>query len=199
MRSPAAAAVAESTTSNTARAYWGGGIRTYSSPDSNLPLTIVNSTISDNIAGLSGGGIDHNGALVAIGSTISGNSAGSHFGDDARVGGGILSNGDATVTLTNVTVTNNRVRSNDYYWRGAGGGIYAANSASVLLRGTIVAGNFHSDPTPVGNSQPDYADNLIAGDAVSSLSSYNVVGRRSSDLPEGQATSKTSKMRALGR
>lgn len=171
---------------NTARRYSGGGLVTYTSPELDRPLTIVNSTISGNSAGLRGGGIDHNCRLVAMGSTISGNSAGSHFEDGTRGGGGIFSSTGGTATLTNVTITNNRIHSNDYWWRGAGGGIYAANSAGVLLRSTIVAGNFHSDPTPAGNSQPDRADNFIAGDTVSALSSYNVVGPRSSGLPEGQ-------------
>jgi hypothetical protein len=62
-----------------------------------LPLTIINSTISDNVAGVSGGAIyDH--ALVAIAnSTFSGNSAGS--------GGGIYNDGGVAPLAVEISNT----------------------------------------------------------------------------------------------
>jgi len=82
-----------------AAGYGGGAIMTSSSE-----LTVTNSTLADNTATLSGGGIamdpDSSGALVSVtNSTILGNSAG--------LGGGIDGGRDNTVTLGNCVIARN--------------------------------------------------------------------------------------------
>ena len=89
-------------------------------------------------------------------STVSGNST-------TSVGGGLSVGG--TVTLTNVTITNNRSDS-DNNASGSGGGIYAF-STTLTLR-THIAGNFR------GSSSNTVADDIDA--PVSAASSYNLIG-----------------------
>jgi CSLREA domain-containing protein len=112
---------------------------------------IANNTNSSN-GGFGGGGIvDHNfGTTNVVNSTISGNTT-------AGLGGGIWKQG-ATLNLSNVTVTNNRGAQ--------AGGISVG--ASVVLKNTIVAGNFRG-PSP--SSTPDDIQSQ-----VSSSSSFNVIG-----------------------
>ena len=72
-------------------------------------MIVVNSTISGNSAGDSGGGIgSYNGEVQVTNSTISGNSAG-------KIGGGIAGSGSG-VQLTNSTISGNSA--------GSAGGIY---------------------------------------------------------------------------
>lgn len=112
-------------------------------------LVISNSTISNNSAGYYGGGIFNsiNSAALTVGnSTISENTAGSY-------GGGIYSS--KPINISNSTITGNG--SN------AAGGIYA--SSINQLASTIVAGNF----TGSGATASD-----ISGVVVTA--SYNLVG-----------------------
>ena len=101
-------------------------------------LTISQSTISGNDAGLIanglGGGIATEGAatVTLTNSTISGNRAGGF-------GGGVSING-GTATLTASTITGN-IADNDNDNTGTGGGL-RAQSGTVTLQDTIVAGNF---------------------------------------------------------
>ncbi|MDT5063794.1 MAG: hypothetical protein QOH63_4253, partial [Acidobacteriota bacterium] len=115
-----------SSTLNGNSAASGGGI--YNSGT----LTVLNSTLSGNTA--DGGGIYNNGSgsVNIFNSTLSGNSAG--------FGGGVNNNSTGTVTVINSTLTNNRADINNI-GSGTGGGIYRANG-TVILRNTIVAGNF---------------------------------------------------------
>jgi hypothetical protein len=53
-------------------------------------LTLINSTVSDNTADITGGGIENLGKLTLISSTVSGNTAGQ--------GGGIFNTGEMTLT-----------------------------------------------------------------------------------------------------
>jgi hypothetical protein len=97
-------------------------------------LTLISSTLSGNMANFGGGGgIYSNNTLKLISSTLSGNMA-------AENGGGIDNHGFATVT--NATITANRADA-DFNNTGQGGGIFSpAGGTLLLLRNTIVAGNF---------------------------------------------------------
>jgi hypothetical protein len=89
--------------------------------------------------------------VTVVNSTFSGNSG--------SLGGGINAQG-GTITLTNVTLTNNRATN-------AGGGINRSGG-TVILRNTIVAGNFQ------GASPSTTADNING--AVDAASSFNLIG-----------------------
>jgi hypothetical protein len=65
-------------------------------------VTIVDSTVSGNNAGLGGGGVNAAGDVTAIRSTVTGNEAG---------GGGGLGSSRGSITLVNSTVTDNRARA----------------------------------------------------------------------------------------
>jgi large repetitive protein len=133
----------------------GGGI--YSSTS----LTITDSTISGNTTLNQGGGIVSFGTTNITNSTVSGNNA-------ALAGGGISAN-PGTLTLTNVTVTNNRADS-DNNGTGAGGGITVSGgpTAIVILHNTIVAGNFNE------NGVTDSNDDING--AVDAAGSFNLIG-----------------------
>ena len=88
----------------------GGGI------DNAGTLTVTDSTIDNNMAGLGGGGIYNAGTLTVTNSTIDNNVTGN--GD----GGGIDSTG--TLTVTNCTISNNGAGF-------GGGGIYNAGTLTV--------------------------------------------------------------------
>ncbi len=110
----------------------GGGIFVY---DSNASVTLKNSTVSGNTAGVgfSGGGIFAYGTVSLENSTVggpagAGNKAGSY-------GGGIYST--SAVDLLNSTVAGNEATSAD------GGGIYA--SGNVTLKFSTVSGNTAGD------------------------------------------------------
>ncbi|MBD2250600.1 M10 family metallopeptidase C-terminal domain-containing protein [Nostoc parmelioides FACHB-3921] len=100
----------------------GGGIYNFDT------LTVINTTVSNNSARGSGGGIQGNGSfssIALVNTTISGNTAGSG-------GGGIDSTGGSVTNILNSTITNNTAGIL------GGGGI----RGSANLRNTIVAGNF---------------------------------------------------------
>jgi hypothetical protein len=80
------------------------------------PLTVMNSTVTDNSAGLGGGLVT--GALTVVNSTISGNVASSTLG-----GGGIYCSGSATVT--NSTISANAAEPGD------GGAIHNLGTAQI--------------------------------------------------------------------
>ncbi len=91
--------------------------------DSNSTLTVRNSTISGNSAGLRGGGIFNAGKMTVSNSTISGNSV---SGD----GGGISNDGEMTVS--NSTISGNSVS-------GDGGGI--SNFGKMTVSNSTISGN----------------------------------------------------------
>ncbi|HBL44740.1 MAG TPA: hypothetical protein DDZ90_15240, partial [Planctomycetaceae bacterium] len=89
-------------------------------------VTISNSTISNNFAGTRGGGLLNEATIDISNVTFSGNEAG-------KEGGAIHNTGDMTVNNTTIY---------DNFTEGTGGGIYSvADTASVSIRNTIVAGN----------------------------------------------------------
>ena len=95
----------------------GGGI------EGNGALTLINSTVSDNKAGVNGGGIYNNGTVSLTNSTVSGNSTSGN-------NGGIF--GSGAITLTNSTVSGNTAGDN-------AGGIYGVDT--VTLTNSTVSGN----------------------------------------------------------
>jgi CSLREA domain-containing protein len=90
-------------------------------------LTINNSTLSGNSAGLYGGGIFNAGTLTINNSTLSGNSANFGSGSD---GGGIFNAGP--LTITNSTLSGNSAVS-------YGGGIFSQNF--VEINNSTLSGN----------------------------------------------------------
>ena len=89
-------------------------------------VTISNSTISNNFAGTRGGGLLNEDTVDISNVTFSGNEAG-------KEGGAIHNTGD--MTLNNTTIYDN-------FTEGTGGGIYSvADTASMSVKNTIVAGN----------------------------------------------------------
>jgi hypothetical protein len=86
-------------------------------------LTLTNSTVSGNTATSGGGGIHNDGTLTLLNSTISGNAA------TNRGGGGVL-NEYGTLTLLNSTISGNVAN-------GFGGGLYNSNPLT-LLNSTII-------------------------------------------------------------
>lgn len=112
----------------------GGGIYAYG------PLTLADSTVSDNVARDFGGGIENDFPSTLTNVTLSGNSAG--------FSGGGIDNDEGKATLNNVTVTGNTADSNGD-GSGGGGGV-----AGGFVRNTIMAGN--SDGSlGLANQSPD--------------------------------------------
>ncbi len=117
----------------------GGGI---TNQDGGI-MTITNSTISGNISASRGGAIrnnDDDSVITISNSTISDNTS--------ALDGGAISNDDDdgnTITLLNVTITNNRTTGGD------GGGISNENggadtdSNTIIIGNSIIAGNFDDD------------------------------------------------------
>ena len=122
-------------------------------------IKIINSLIANNTAnGGSGGGI-RNAATAnttIINSTFSGNSS--------VIDGGGIYNFNASLTLINVTITNNRADSNNDALNGEDGGGLDVAGGLVVLHNTIIAGNF------LRAAANDLAD------GVSAASSFNVIG-----------------------
>jgi hypothetical protein len=85
-------------------------------------LTIVNSTVSNNIGGSSGGGVSNLGTLTITNSTLSGNAA--------VQGGGI--NNQGMLTVSNSTISGNNVVNH-------GGGIF--NGANAVLTNCTISAN----------------------------------------------------------
>jgi hypothetical protein len=129
-------------------ASYGGGIENVGT------LMVSYSTLSGNSASYgSGGGIYDSGTLTVINSTLSGNFAG--LGGS---GGGIYTEEFASrLTLTNVTLTDNRALL-------FGGGLY---SSAGFLHNTLIAGNFRG---ATGTTRDD-----VWG-RVDPSSDYNLIG-----------------------
>jgi CSLREA domain-containing protein len=129
------------------------------------PVFILNTSIINNTAFESGGGIYNlQSQLYLTNSTVSGNLARNGTGQNPCAGGGIhnaVSGGTGTVVLTNTTVASNSAQ-------GRGGGICNDTGGTVISRNSIVAGN-------TGGPGPDFygvvsseGNNLIGNTAGSS-------------------------------
>jgi len=132
---------------------FGGGIGSTGGTTS-----LVNSLIATN-TGSSGGALWNNGGnITVVNSTLSGNSA-------TGAGGGVRSD-SGTLTLTNVTLTNNRSDSDNS--GGEQGGGISRVGGTVTLQNTLVAGNFR------GPSPSTTADDISG--TVDASSSFNLIG-----------------------
>jgi hypothetical protein len=136
-------------------------------------LTLINSTIANNLAAL-GGGIEFTaGSATITNSTISGNTAaGSAAGGGVRVAGG-------SVVFWNSTIAGNTATT------GAGVGI--VDGTTVTLSGTIVAGNNAATGGDVeGRPQDASEDNLIGNNtgllAITNGVNGNLVGTAASPI-----------------
>jgi len=91
-------------------------------------VTLNNSTVSDNTAGLHGGGLANSGTLTLTNSTVSGNEA-------VSGGGGGIFTISGTITLTDTTVSGNAANN-------PGGGIWAYSDRGALeLTNSTVSAN----------------------------------------------------------
>ncbi|MDR2012779.1 MAG: right-handed parallel beta-helix repeat-containing protein [Rhodanobacter sp.] len=111
---------------------YGGGIY---NTDSGT-LTVINSTLSNNIGHQAGGGICNSGTLTVINSTLSGNA--SH----AEAGGGLYNAG--TATLTNSTLSGNTTNFD-------GSGIYN-DSGTLTVTNSTLSNNTAGYATPAAPS-----------------------------------------------
>jgi uncharacterized repeat protein (TIGR01451 family)/CSLREA domain-containing protein len=94
-------------------------------------LTLINSTVSGNQAGVRGGGIWNQGTLLLVNSTVDGNTT-------AGSGGGIYNAG--TLVVTGSTVSNNQASNGGGIQHGGGG------SASIVL--STISGNQATSTAP---------------------------------------------------
>jgi len=132
----------------------GGGIRNGGT------LTITNSTISDNSADESGGGMYiAGGAATLTGITISGNNAGSGSSADKH-GGGMVVVGGSTLTITNSTISGNSAADD-------GAGIYVNTATVYLFNVTISDNSAASEAGGIDNYGTVYFKNtIIAGNTA---------------------------------
>ncbi|OCQ90466.1 hypothetical protein BCD64_27735 [Nostoc sp. MBR 210] len=128
----------------------GGGIL------NNGTAFVINTTINNNIAGI-GGGINNSGTLTVVNSTISGNQ--SYSG-----GGGIYNSG--TLNVSNSTIAFNKSYYDDENTVSNGAGIYNADTGTATINNSIIAGN--NDGIP-GAVNPDVFGNFISN-------GYNLIG-----------------------
>ena len=150
---------------NTARAGSGGGIETISR------TTITDSLMSDNRSASFGGGIDNGQILTLSSSTIAGNTSdhaggglydalgdanvvnSTFSGNTAGTFGGGIGKQSATLELTSVTITGNSANGDVGNPGHGGGGLQSSRGGiteggPVVLRNTLVAGNFTSSTGP---------------------------------------------------
>jgi predicted outer membrane repeat protein len=150
-------------------------------------LALIETTVTDNVAGQSGGGIANEaGTLEVDRSTLSGNTA-------ASAGGGLFNPGGAAAELVNTTVSANNAN--------AGGAIYTGGD--LLLVSSTIAGNDApagraiSVPESVDAGLRSIANTLVEGDCAGppfNSGGYNVESPgdscgfgQATDLPaEGQ-------------
>lgn len=120
----------------------GGGLYNLASGE----VTIDASTFSNNSAGGDGGALQSDtGTVDLVNSTLSGNSADGNGGAALNI---------ATMTFSNVTITNNTADA-DMNDSGQGGGVHGSpfGGDTTVFRNTILAGN--SNPCPTCTQAPD--------------------------------------------
>lgn len=121
----------------------GGGLRTHTN------LTLVNSTIEDNVVNTSGGGGGWvEGDATVIGSTITGNavSSNSNYADNLT-GAGLHIGGN--LHMTNTTVTNNSIVSSSAALDLLGGGLFVGGDTSIVH--SVISGNSLSAAGTIAN------------------------------------------------
>jgi CSLREA domain-containing protein len=138
--------------SNNSPNFFGGGGIFITGGSGSDSTTVINCQVSNNTTNGSGGGIRNAGAKAnLINTTISGNTS--------NVGGGlqVVDGGLGNTIAINLTITGNRAN--------LGGGV-AQDSGPVLLKNSLVAGNFYLTGTTA---------NDIFG-SVDASSSFNLIG-----------------------
>ncbi len=171
----------------------GGGI------NNSGTLTIIDSTISDNLASNDGGGIYNSGTMTVIGSTISGNTARSSSGGGicssegtlTVVGSRILGNwsqhygGGIHIYSGSATITNSAIFDNLASWYG--GGIHNT-SGTLTVTGSTISGNSGYEGGGISNDDGTlvFTNSIVAKNVARSApdirgmlsfgSGYNVIG-----------------------
>jgi predicted outer membrane repeat protein len=120
--------------------------------DRNAPLTIIDSEISDNTAGSSGGGLSlkEMGNVTITNTVISGNTAGSG-------GGGLYTNSTGDIKIDSSTFDQNTADFD-------GGGLYATETDSFTMTNSTVSGNQAIDGA--GIELGENGDVLIANSTI---------------------------------
>jgi predicted outer membrane repeat protein len=137
----------------------GAAVRNSIGPTSG-PMTILNSTFSNNVASESGGAVYHGnpGGLTVVNCTFSNNRA-SNFG-------GAIYITKPNATIINSTITGNRANASGALNSGTeGGGIFTFFQPTTLLLNTIVAGNYTGGASPAA----DDVDGSVSGSSASNL------------------------------
>lgn len=121
-------------------------------------LTLIESTVSYNYSAEEGGGIASIGSLLTITkSTISGNSA----YEDA---GGVFNVASSETTISNSTISGNRVIS---IYGAGGGGIYNEYSALTIVNSTITGNTTQNYGGGIYNGGGEYSELTIVRSLVS--------------------------------
>jgi len=193
----------------------------------------VASAATVNISGLTisgtydyggGSGINNAGTLTLDGVAVSGNSCGSTNGGPCS-GAGIRNASNATLTVSNSTISGNSALGTSFYGPGLGGGI--ANSGTLTLTNSTVSGNIASfgygggiwssgtltleSSTISGNGSGIYKyggtlyarNTIIAGNGGGDLSGaitsqgYNLIGTGGSGFVSTDLTNTDPMLRAL--
>jgi hypothetical protein len=140
-------------------------------------LTMVNSTISTNMAtatGSSGGGILNFGTSTITNSTLSGNSA--------SLGGGILNNGGSFFDPGISAITNGTISGNS---ASEGGGIYQGPYGTQRFKNTLIAQNTSSTSPDVSGEITSDGFNLIgnnAGATITPVQTSDLIGTPASPI-----------------
>ena len=119
----------------------GGGIAYV--PASPGYLTIIDSQITDNATGSTGGGVSvGNADLEMTGSLVAGNTVSQDSGAGTTGGGGIYFGGPGGATITSSSISGNTVQAiGTSNAKVTGGGIRFDSSAASLIRDTTISGN----------------------------------------------------------
>jgi hypothetical protein len=112
-------------------------------------LTLVNSTLSANSAGLNGGGVFNLGTLTLANSTVSGNTA--------NRGGGVL-NSYGTLTLVNSTLSGNRAYDE-------GGGVFNNYGAVTLMHSTLSGNRAYDGGGIYNNGSLTISNSTLSGNS----------------------------------
>ena len=142
----------------------GGGIAMENQINSTWVLTISNSTISNNHAGDSGGGIDSDGTgsiVINGGTLISGNTA-LNFGGGIFVEGAFAGTGGANLTMQATLVSDNKALASSAF----GGGIANVGTGAVSITGSTVQNNSS------GNFGGGFSDAVCRGTLSISSSAF---------------------------
>jgi hypothetical protein len=130
------------------------------------PMQILNSTFRENVASASGGGIYFGGSALANqrpllhNSLVTGNKAG-------RDGGGVSASWYADPTISNCTISENKVMGALGDGAGFGGGLYVSYDGNANVINSIIWGNFGVEGAQVAVGTSDATVAATSGLTVS--------------------------------